>query len=31
VNHANSMLKKHQDFQDGIGSKTAKELSSPST
>jgi hypothetical protein len=31
VNHANSMLKEHQEFQDDIGSKTAKDLSSPST
>lgn len=31
VDHANSMLKEHQDFQDNIGSQTAKELSSPST
>jgi len=29
VDYANSMLKKHQDFQDDIGSQTAKELSSP--
>jgi hypothetical protein len=31
ANHANSMLKEHQDFQDDIGSKTANDLSSPST
>lgn len=31
VDYANSMLKEHQDFQDGIGSQTAKDLSSPST
>lgn len=31
VDYANSMLKEHQDFQDDIGSQTAKELSSPST
>ncbi len=31
VDHANSMLKEHQEFQDNIGSQTAKELSSPST
>ena len=31
VDYAKSMLKEHQDFQDVIGSQTAKELSSLST